>query len=100
MGSDQDLNELKSTLNSYDSTEILSCWPKKKKYISIILNNFESYTFGRGCWSNIRFNKYCFPSLTGRKADEKQKSHLSFQLILSWIIKFQHQFSYFEVLTN
>lgn len=45
-----------------------------KKNISIILNDFESYNFGRGCLRNIRFTQYCFSSLTGRKADEKQES--------------------------
>lgn len=35
------------------------------------MNVFESHTFGKGWLKNIRFNKYCFPSLTDRKAKKK-----------------------------
>lgn len=36
------------------------------------MNDFELHTFGKGWLKNIRFNKYCFPSLTDRKANKKK----------------------------
>lgn len=36
------------------------------------MNDFELHTFVKGWLKNIRFNKYCFPSLTDRKANKKK----------------------------